>query len=136
MSTFKRGAMWLGALAMVGIGAMHFLRPAPFLRIMPPWLPYPLFLVYFTGVWEIAGGVGLLWERTRAYAGWALIALYLAVFPANIHQAVHQIQFEGGDPIPVWAMWARLPFQALFIAWAWWMTRPATKPEQAETDPS
>jgi uncharacterized membrane protein len=110
------------AVAMVGIGVLHFVTPAPFVKIVPPWLPAPLALVYVSGVFEIAGGVGLLVARTRRLASLGLIALYVAVFPANIHMAIHQISLTD-EPMPTWVPWARLPFQIVFIAWAWWVGR-------------
>ncbi|TKD10144.1 DoxX family protein [Polyangium fumosum] len=108
------------ALAMMGVGLLHFVSPEPFVRIVPAVLPAPLALVYVSGVAEIAGGVGLLIPRLRRAAGIGLIALYVAVFPANINMAIHEIQV-GDDPVPVWALWARLPFQLVFIAWAYWV---------------
>ncbi|MDI1428943.1 DoxX family protein [Polyangium sorediatum] len=108
------------ALAMMGVGLLHFVSPEPFVRIVPAVLPAPLALVYVSGVAEIAGGVGLLIPRLRRAVGIGLIALYVAVFPANINMAIHEIQV-GDDPVPVWALWARLPFQLVFIAWAYWV---------------
>ena len=119
----KKSIRVLVAIAMVVVGVMHFANPAPFVRIVPEVLPAPRMLVYVSGVFEIAGGLGLLWARTRLWASWGLIALYLAVFPANINMAVNEIQLEPGGTMPVWAMWARLPFQLLFIAAAWWVGR-------------
>ena len=80
--------------------------------------------VYVSGVFEVLGGLGLLLERTRRAAAWGLILLYLAVFPANIYMAMEGIQIDPANPLPSWAAWARLPFQAVFIAWAYWFTRP------------
>jgi uncharacterized membrane protein len=116
---------WLLAAFMVAIGVLHFVAPANFVRIVPAWLPHPLLLVHVSGVAEIAGGVGIVcpWPRLRRAAAWGLVLLYVAVFPANINQAVNQIQFEG-QSAPGWLFWLRLPFQALFIAWAHWYTRP------------
>ncbi|EYF07709.1 DoxX family protein [Chondromyces apiculatus] len=119
-SRLKIGLRWVLAVAMVWVGITHFTAPDGFVAIVPPFLPAPLALVYVSGVAEIAGGVGILVPRMRRAAGWGLIALYVAVFPANIHMALHQIPL-GGDPVPAWALWARLPFQAVFIAWAWWV---------------
>lgn len=113
----------LTALVMTAIGFSHFFSPDPFVRIVPHFLPWPLALVYISGVCEIAGGIGLLPRRTRKLASWGLIALYLAVFPANINMAIHNIQLSEGGQIPAWAMWARLPMQALFIALVWWLGR-------------
>lgn len=109
---------------MVGIGTLHFVRPEDFVKIVPAFLPAPLFLVYLSGFFEIAGGLGVLLERTRRLAGLGLVALYLAVFPANINMAVHDIQ-PAGAHIPTAALWLRLPFQLLFIGVAWWLSRPS-----------
>lgn len=115
--------MWALAFGMVAIGVGHFVRPQPFVDIVPDYLPSPLALVYVSGVFEVLGGLGLLYPPTRRFSAWGLIALYLAVFPANIHMAVHQITPTGTTPLPSWAPWARLPLQALLIAWAYRYTR-------------
>ena len=108
------------AIAMVSIGIMHFTTPEPFVRIVPAALPAPLALVYISGVAEIAGGVGIMIPALRRAAGIGLVALYLAVFPANINMALNHLPL-GESPVPTWALWARLPFQAVFIAWAYWV---------------
>ncbi len=112
----------LGA-AMIAIGALHFAAPGPFVRIMPAWLPAHLALVYVSGAAEVAGGAGLFVKRWRRAAGLGLVALYLAVFPANINMAMHRLSLNEGPPPPDWALWARLPLQALLIAWAYWASR-------------
>ncbi|WP_249069959.1 DoxX family protein [Argonema antarcticum] len=114
------------SIFMVTIGVLHFVRPDPFVKIVPPQLPYPLELVYISGFFEILGGVGLLIPFVSRAAAWGLIALFIAVFPANINQAVNNIAIEG-IPHNQLLYWGRLPFQAVLIAWAWWFTRP---PEQ------
>ena len=111
------------SLSMIGVGVLHFAQPEPFLKIVPAWLPAAYALVLVSGFFEIAGGVGLLVPRLRRAASYGLVALYVAVFPANINMAVHRISL-GDAPMPTWALWARLPFQALFIAWALWVGRP------------
>lgn len=116
------------ALLMVGVGAMHFVAPEPFVRIVPAWLPAARALVLVSGAFEILGGLGLLVPRARRLASLGLIALYVAVFPANVNMAVHQISI-GDAPMPTWALWARLPLQAAFIAWAWWVGREGRAPE-------
>ena len=83
----------------------------------------PLLLVHVSGAFEILGGVGLLIPRVRLFAGWGLIALYVAVFPANVNMAWNQLQPDPTNPIPQWAVWARLPFQALFIGVAYWLRK-------------
>lgn len=111
------------AINMIGIGVLHFVSPEPFIKIVPAWLPAARALVLVSGFFEIAGGVGLLVPKLRRAASYGLVALYLAVFPANINMAVNHISL-GDTPMPTWAFWARLPFQVLFIAWALWAGRP------------
>jgi len=111
---------WLLGLLFVAAGANHFLNPAFYVRIMPPYLPWPLELVYLSGVAEIGLGVMLLIPKTKVFAAWGLIALLIAVFPANIHMALHP---EAFPEIPTAFLYARLPLQLVFLAWAWWFTR-------------
>lgn len=97
-------------------GAMHFVIPRAYRRIMPPYVPAHAAMVYASGVAEIAGGAGLMLPRHRRRAGWWLIATLLAVFPANVHMALNAEEFPkvpGGQR----ALWARLPCQGVFIAW-------------------
>ena len=122
MTGFKLFALWALALTMISIGILHFARPKPFVRIVPKFLAAPLALVYISGFFEIAGGVGLLIPATRVAAAWGLVALYIAVFPANIYMLTHNISLNPKKPIPKWALWVRLPFQFVFIAWAYWFT--------------
>jgi len=110
------------ALFMITAGVLHFVTPAPFVKIVPPQLPYPLELVYISGFFEILGGIGLLIPLVSVAAAWGLIALFIAVFPANINMAVNNIKLEGIPHSPA-LYWARLPLQAVLIAWAWWYTR-------------
>ncbi len=100
----------------VGAGALHFVIPRTYRRIVPPYIPAPEAMVYASGVAEIVGGVGLMSENTRRAAGWWLIATLIAVFPANLHMALHPDDFPeipGGAA----TLWARLPFQGVFISW-------------------
>ena len=108
---------------MVTAGALHFLATDAYVAIMPSYLPWHRELVYVSGVFEILGGLGLLVPRWRRAAGLGLIALFVAVFPANINMAVNNIQ-PSGLSIPEALLWARLPFQGVFIAWAWWVSQP------------
>ena len=85
---------------------------------MPSYLPWPRELVLISGVAEIAGGVAILIPRLRRLAGWGLIALLLAVFPANLQVALHGWE---GVHIPQWLLWARLPLQVVLIAWVYWV---------------
>jgi uncharacterized membrane protein len=99
-------------------GTLHFLSPEAYMHIMPPYLPHPLLLVYVSGICEIAGGAGVLVTRWRKLAGYGLIALLIAVFPANLHMALDHISLPGTN-LPDWVLWLRLPVQALLIAWVW-----------------
>lgn len=111
----------------IGAGITHFTNPAGFLRIVPPYLPAPLLLVYLSGAAELAGGLGLLIPATRRWAAWGLLALLIAVFPAN----VYMLQTHGaGLPVPVWALWLRLALQLVLMGWVWWSTRPPAKAYQ------
>lgn len=118
---------WLAAIFFVVAGIGHFVKPDMYLKIMPPWLPAPALLVMVSGIAEIAGGFGLLVPLLRRAAGWGLIAMLIAIFPANIYMLQHPELFN----FPVWTLWARLPLQAVFIAWVWYValhrSRPATK---------
>ncbi|GAB3728601.1 DoxX family protein [Hymenobacter agri] len=109
---FSRYAL---ALLFVGAGVLHFLRPATYLAIMPAQLPQPLLLVYLSGVCEVLGGLGLLWSRSRRLAGWGLLTLLVAVFPANIYMALIHEQLH----IPSWVAWGRLPLQLPLLWWVW-----------------
>lgn len=100
-------------------GLLHFARPRLYEAIVPPWLPAPRELVYASGVAEIAGGLGTMHPRTRRAAALWSIATLVAVFPANVHMAINPEEFEDRIPGGRAALWARLPVQGLFIAWAW-----------------
>ncbi len=121
----------LGAIFVLA-GSLHFLFPAPYLRIVPPYLPWHRLLVAFSGACEMGLGVGMFTRFSR-WAAWGLIALLIAVFPANLHMALHPGQFS--DVLarhPAWRrplFWGRLPLQALLIAWVYWHTAPP-RPEE------
>ncbi|MGI9147990.1 MAG: DoxX family protein, partial [Chloroflexota bacterium] len=112
------------ALFMIGAGVMHFVRPQGFIRVVPTFLPAPAELVFISGVFEVLGGAGLLVQRTQRWAAWGLVALFVAVFPANVNMAVNHIGL-GTTRGAAWLLWARLPLQALLIAWAYWFARRA-----------
>lgn len=109
----------LGGLFILA-GINHFLNRALYVRIMPPYIPHPQLMVELSGVCETGLGAALLWPRFQRQAAWGLIALLAAVFPANIHMARHPELFPE---IKSALLWARLPFQAVFAAWAFWHTR-------------
>jgi uncharacterized membrane protein len=102
------------AAIFVAAGAAHFAWPGVYEKIVPPYLPERRRLVEISGLFEILGGIGAAVPATRAPAGWGLIALLIAVFPANVYMATDAARFPG---IPVWALWGRLPLQLLLIRW-------------------
>jgi uncharacterized membrane protein len=112
---------WLAAIFFVAAGISHFLSPGSFRRIVPPIFPAPHLLVAISGACEIAGGAGLLIRPLRRPAAWGLIALLIAVFPANIHMALAPGPTTSGR-IPVWLLWLRLPLQPVMIAWVWFVS--------------
>ena len=113
-----RTARLLLAGIFVFAGVMHFIIPASYVGIMPPWLPWHRELVYLSGVLEIAGGVGLLIPRTRRAAGMGLILLLIAVWPANLQMLLNA---RATDEAPWYQalLWLRLPLQILLIIWVW-----------------
>jgi len=117
--TWRNSLRWLLAVFFVAAGANHFLEPSFYAPMMPPWLPHPDGLIAFSGVAEMLGGIAVLVPLARRAAGWGLIALLVAVFPANLHMAVHHLSPPGMN-FPAWVLWARLPLQAVFVIWAWW----------------
>ena len=112
---------WGLAVGMVLAGAMHFRAPRAYEAMVPAWLPAHRTLVYVSGAFEVLGGLGVLVPATQSFAAWGLVALFVAVFPANVNMAVHRLPL-GGRAVPPWVLWARLPLQGVFIAWAWALT--------------
>ena len=123
MSTPKTILCWLLGVFYAAAGVMHFIKPDAYLPMMPPYLPLHLELIYLSGVAEIVGGVGVLLPRWRSAAGLWVIAVLIAVFPANLHMALNWISPPGLEASQT-ALWLRLPMQGVFIIWAWWATRP------------
>jgi uncharacterized membrane protein len=133
MEPWRRRLRLVLVTFMVAIGLGHFVAPGPFVSIVPSFLPAPLVLVFVSGFFEVLGAVGLLVPRVRRPASIGLVLLYVSVFPANINMVMHP---ELGQGIPLWALWARLPFQVLFIAWALWAGRPDREPAGAAASPA
>ncbi|WP_435117722.1 DoxX family protein [Halolamina sp. C58] len=109
-------------------GVSHFLAPRAFERVVPPQFPRPGALVSLSGVAEIVLGTGVLFERTRRPSAWGIVALLIAVFPANVYTVTDDVapelvpdQFDDAARL---AAWLRLPMQAVLVGWAWLYTRP------------
>lgn len=134
----RRALRWLAAILFVGAGLNHFRNPAMYVSIIPPGFPSPRLLVFVSGVAEVAGGLGLLVRPLRRAAGWGLVLLLVAVFPANVYMALYPERFH----LPPWIAWARLPLQGVFVAWVGWIAlaprqeassppaRPSSRPER------
>lgn len=120
MRLFKIVTRSIFALLFIAAGLNHFINPAFYLSIMPPYLPWPALLVIISGVAEVALGLGLLIPKSSRYASYGLILLLVAVFPANIHMAMNP---EAYPAIPAVTLWIRLPIQGLLILLACWYTR-------------
>ena len=106
-------------MALAGIN--HFVMPRTYESIMPDYLPAHRQLVYASGVAEIAAALATLHPRTRKAGGWMLIVTLLAVFPANVHMALHAERYPS-VPGGTVALLARLPLQVLFLYWVWLAT--------------
>jgi uncharacterized membrane protein len=124
-SRIKHASRYVCGAAYIIVGMNHFLRSEFYVSIMPPYLPWHLALVYVSGLAEVALGGLLLVDRFSAIAGWGLIALLIAVFPANVHMALHPELYSRASPS---ALWLRLPLQGLLILWAYWYTRTEPRP--------
>ncbi|MEQ1627275.1 MAG: DoxX family membrane protein [Nitrospira sp.] len=129
MNRLKYISRWLYGLSFVAGGANHFVNTPFYVSIMPPYLPWPVALVYLSGVAEIGLGGLLLFEGWSRLAAWGLIALLIAVFPANVHMALHPELYQWASPL---GLWLRLSLQGLLIAWAYWYTRPPSVRAGAE----
>jgi uncharacterized membrane protein len=125
-ATTQRGWQWCVGLLFIAAGANHFLNPKSYLSMMPSYLPAHAGLVQISGVAEMVGGLGVLLASTRRTAAWGLILLLVAVFPANLNAAMHG---WPGANLPGWALWCRLPLQAVFI---WWVYRIYLTAPQSE----
>ena len=106
-------------------GIFHFVSPVPFIKIVPGFLPFPAALVYISGAIEIALAIGLLVPGVRSLSAWGLVALFIAVYPANLNMAFNHISILGIPENAWWFHAIRLPFQFVLIAWAYWYTTDA-----------
>ena len=124
MSRAKGYLLWVMAAFYVAGGFNHLLNPGFYVAIIPPELPNPEWINVLAGLAEIVLGVFVLEARVRVLAAWGIIALLIAIFPANVWVALNNIGAGGPGTGNAAANWIRLPFQGVFIAWAWWYTRP------------
>ena len=109
------------ALSFILVGILHFTHASIFVGIMPPYLPWHLELVWISGVFEILGGLGLLIPPVRRFSSWGLLALLVAVFPANLHMAVNGVFIDVPIPQSQLGLWLRLPLQLVIAAQVWFV---------------
>jgi uncharacterized membrane protein len=124
LSTVQTIAVVVAAVFYIAGGALHFIKPEVYLSIMPPYIPWHPAMVRVSGTFEILGGLGLFLPATRRAAAWGLVALLIAVFPANLYMAMHPIE-AGAVGVASVLRWGRLPLQLVLIWWLLWCTRPS-----------
>ena len=123
MKLVKQVLKYLFGLMFILAGANHFIKPEFYLPMMPPYIPAHELMVILSGIAEMILGLLLLVPKVSRLAAWGLVALLIAVFPANLHMALHSEQFPD---IPQMGLWIRLPLQGVMIWWAWLYTRKKT----------
>lgn len=120
----KRYAVYLMGVLYVAAGINHFLNEPFYTKMMPAGLPYPVELVYISGVIEILLGIGLFFPFSRRISAIGIVLLLIAVFPANVNMALHYKDWSTGSPLP---FYLRLPIQVLLIWWAYaYFKKPET----------
>ncbi len=118
LSSWREAGLIAVAIMFLFTGATHFSdMKHDYAAMLPDPLPYGLWVIYLTGVLQIAGAVGLLIPRTRKLAGICLVLLLVAMFPGNVYAALNDVPFRGEPPTP---LWLRTPVQLFFIGMVWW----------------
>jgi uncharacterized membrane protein len=129
--TLRAVSRWVLAAAFVFAGVMHFIITGAYVRIMPPWIPLHREMVLLSGVFQVAGGIGLLVPHTRRAAAVGVVLLLIAVFPANV-QMLLNARAAGASSTAQTLLWARLPLQLVLIAWVLFAAGPWRR-RRAET---
>lgn len=111
--------LYLMASLYILAGLNHFRVPRIYTRMIPPAFPAPKTLNILSGLAEIVLGILLCIPQTSAYAAWGIIALLIAIFPANVHMLQDK---KAGMGVPKWILLLRLPLQLVLIWWAWLYT--------------
>lgn len=119
----KQASIYFMGCSYIAVGITHFVNPDFFLNIMPPYLPFHLELVYLSGLIEIILGTLLMIKSYQIYAAWGLMALLIAVYPANIYLAFNEGPQQALGVSQLMAAWIRLPLQFVFLGIAYWHTK-------------
>ncbi|EAY31544.1 DoxX family protein [Microscilla marina] len=112
-------ALYIMAVLYILAGVYHFVQPKFYLKMMPPYIPAHKLMVDLSGIAEVVLGVGLLFEPTRHWAAIGVVALLIAVFPANIYMLTEKMAGRKFRKIPIGFLWFRLPLQLALIYWAY-----------------
>jgi uncharacterized membrane protein len=123
MKPLKQASIYLMGFSYILVGIVHFVKTDFFLTIVPPYLPFPLALVYLSGAIEIMLGSLLMVKKYQRYAAWGLVLLLIAVYPANIYLAFNEVPQEALEVSAFMASWVRLPIQFVLIGIAYWHTK-------------
>lgn len=126
----KRILLGLAVIFYVLAGLNHFWNPEFYLNVIARWLPAPQLMNIISGLAEVFLGLMLIYKPWRQMASYGLILLLLAIYPANVYMAMHPELFPQIKPL--W-LYLRLPFQFVFIAWAWWIGRDSSASGQRKT---
>ncbi len=116
-SRWQLVSILLIALLFIAAGINHFVNPGFYLKITPDVIPWPLAMIYLSGVFEVLGGAGVLVPKLRQVAAWGLIALLIAVSPVHVDMLVQAEKFSA---VPMWVLVTRLLLQPLLVGWVWW----------------
>ena len=121
MKYVKLGTRYLLGVLFVILGINHFVDPDFYMKLMPGYLPLHYELVILSGITEVIAGAMLFYGPTVRLGAWGIVAMLVIFLLVHVHMIVHAELYPN---VPLWVLWLRLVFQFLFIAWAWWYTRP------------
>lgn len=122
--------LYVMALLYVAAGVNHFINPGFYTGVIPPYLPWPLALVYLSGVAEVGLGILLIPKKIRPWAAWGIVAMLLIFYVVHVHMLLNAE--ESG--LPLWALWGRMVLQVLLIWWAWCYTRAADRTPEMQPE--
>ena len=117
---FKKISLIVIPVFYIVAGSNHFLHPDSYYKIIPDYLPYPVFINLFSGFAEIILGLLFIFSKIRTIAAYGIIALLIAFIPAHIVMIQNGFCLGNGYCLPQWATWVRLfPLQFLLMLWVW-----------------